>query len=511
MIRILHILTVLWVFTAAAAGAETADIAQTREDFEKYAARLSYLPVGEVIFDRTGHALIEVPSEKRNEYSNVIEKITDRAYSEKVLILLLDDVDSRIRTLAAVALFDREDPSLLPFLVRLSGDDAETFPRYEPMSIASPDSGNRPPPVRQTVRNVAEKMIRFYLEKSGFYYSLADDFRKYWEARKDRAYTAGWFAVQLARASRGISPTQNDTLERIHAVRKRIDLLPKDDRTWILLWLNGEEGSDALVTESELIEGCKALGPDKLLLMLQNQIPSDDPDLQSRPNNNWFYKRMSILVLRHAEELLRPEDSDRLLECERWQRDYQKHQISDPAITSWWAIAASRLKPANASEILHSAMDRFQGEYEADERSNLGVALWQLAGRSELEFIANWFYGEHPQRGQFPNCRASFIEATGKEANGREAIARLVRDERLENADWQSLEQLVRVVNSWLKSPIVTEDEIRSAWHPFGQAHFDWMQVEAEKQYPQETRDLRAHLNEWRTRLRTALMQQPSE
>lgn len=510
MIRILHILTALWIFTSVA-SAETVDITQTRDDFEKYAAGLSYLPVGEVIYDRPGYGLIEVPSEKRNEYSNVIEKITDRAYSGKVLILLLDDVDPRIRTLAAVALFDREDPSLLPFLLRLCGDDAETFPQYEPMSIASPDSGVRPPPMKRTVGDVVKRMIRFYLEKSGIDYSTENDFSKYWQARKDRSYTAGWFAVQLARASHGISPTQNDTLERIHAVRKRIDLLPKDDRTWILLWLNGEEGSDALVTESELIEGCKALGPDKLLLMLQNQIPSDDPDLQPRPGNNWFYRRMSIFVLRHAEQFFRPGDSDSLLECELWQRDYQKRQISDPTITSWWAVAAARLKPARASEILHSAMDRFQGEYVADERSNLCVALWQLAGRSELEFIANWFYEEHPQRGQFPNCRASLIQAMGKEANGREVVARVVWDERFENADWQSLEQLVRVVNTWLKSPIVTEEEIQSAWHPFGQAHFDWMQIEAEKQYPQETRDLRARLKEWRTRLRAALAQQPSE
>lgn len=501
------LLVVLGTF---AVGAEKPDMQETRADFERLAAQLPYLSVQAVLFDRPAYHFSAADRNECEEHNRILQEATDGKYPIEALFTLLAHGDPEVRTLAAVALFDREDPSVIPALVELCGDGARTYDDHV-MLFATPVDliGVEPPPVRQTVGDVAKKLVGFYMKRSGFRYGVEHKtepgFTEYWEARKNRAHCAGWFAVQLVRASQGTSPTPKNRIEHIRAVRKRIDELPGDERSWVLLWLYGDPGSDALVTEDELVEACRELGPGKLLLMLQNEIPGDDPDLQPRRMNNWGWRRMTLFVLRHADQLLGPGDSDELLACERWQRDYQKHGIDDPTITAWWAVGAAHLRPDSASQILHAAMGRFQGKYDADERSTLCVAMWQLCGRSEREFIVDWFYQDTPQLGSFPNCRGSFIKAVSDDPDGRAIILRIIEDDRLADIDWQSLERLLRVVNGWLEEPIVTEEELRKARHPLGQGHYFRMKDEAEKEYPEETAELEAQLSEWRERLRSSV------
>ena len=498
------------VFGTLAVGcAEVQDTKQNRNDFERLATELPYLSISSVLYDRPDHLFQVADPKIREEHFRILGKVTDRKYSKKALLDLLTHSNPKVRTLAAVALFDREDPTVLPALVKLCADASATFDGHGELSATRLRfTGIGPPAKKRSVGDIAKKMVAFYMERSGFYYGLEHrtkpGFADYWDARKNRSYCAAWFAVQLARASQCTCPTQRGCIDRIRAVRRRIDDLPADDRTWVLLWLNGEDGSDVLATEKELVGACKKVGPKKLLLMLQNKIPSDDPDLQPRTNNNWPYRRMSLFVLRYADQLLRQSDSDTLLACERWQRDYQKHGITDPTITAWWAVAAARLKPNRASRILHAAMARFQGEHDSGERSTLCVAMWQLTGKSNTAFILDWFYEDAP-RGSFPNSRGSFIEAMGKDSNGKEIISQLIQDKRLAHIDWQSLERLVRVVNEWVDPPIATDEEIQKVRHPLGQRHYYRSRAEARQKYPKETKELQSHLSKWRKRLRMSI------
>ncbi len=479
-------LSFLAVFAPLAGGAELPDPSKTRTDFEIMAAQMPGLALESVLYKRTNRFIGE--EKQRDVHTRLLGKATDGTYPKEVLLDLLTHGDPKVRTLAAVALFDREDPSVLPALVKLCDDGADTFDGHGVLPELW-TSGIGPPARKQTVGYVAKAMVEFYLKPSGFHYGVKGPpgFAEYWDARKNRAYCAAWFSVQLARASRGTSPTQNDCIGRIQAVRKRVDALPSDDNTWVLLWLN--DGSDAFVKEEELIEACRKIGPDKLLLVLQNKIPSDDPDLQPRANNNGAYAKMSHFILRHAERLFRPGDSDSILACERWERDYQKHGISDPFISPWHAVAAAHLNSKNASAILHAAMDRFQGEYASAERSTLSVAMWQLAGRSETGFITDWFYKESLKHESYPNCRSAFIEAMREDPKGREIIAHIIQDARLDDIDWQSFERLVQVVNRWIKTPILTDEELRNV----------------EQKKPRDPRDLRAYLSEWCKHLRIAM------
>lgn len=500
IVTLLGVSMVAWCHLAKAAELEKA-----QAEFETLARQLPNLDLDSVLYDRLESRSKWWP-ETGEVHQRVLEKVTDVAYTKETLLKLLKHEDAKVRTLAAVALFDREDPSVLPALVELCDDDAATFPAYIAFAYASFDLPKKDPPTtKQTVANVASKMVAFYMGRAGFHYGVKHKtepgFAEYWEARKDRSHCASWFAVKMARASQSSFPVREARIPLIREVRQQIDQLPPDEQAWNLLWLYEEDGSQSLITEEEMVEACQALGPEKLLRMLQNDIPSDDPDLQPRPRGNSPYNLMRMFVLRHADQLLRLEDADALLACERWQRDYLKHGISDPLINPWWAIAAAHLQPNHASRILHSAMQRFQGEFDASFQAAIAIALWQLCGTAEKDFIVDWFYEVAPERGAFPHCRGQFVLAMQKETNGREVVTQIIQDKRLDHLDWQSLHRLVRAVNALEEKPIFTQDQLRQVWHPLGEGHYHWEKGKAQKDYPKETAELEQHLQTWRTRL----------
>ena len=469
---------------------------------EAIASELGFLCTDELLYNRI--RAYGIPKPQADKYKRLIKLVISHDASVPELTKMLKNENPKVRTLAIVALFARDDPGVLHHIASMVDDSSLTFPRPAPHATWYPEVESKLPPMEeQTVGEIAEKAVRFYIERAGYYYGVKGckplgGFNEYWRIRKDREYCASWFSVRLARASRGISPVKD-----VQEVRELIGKLPEEDQVWTLLWLYGETGSEKLVTEGELVQGCKKLGPERLLLMLQRKIPSQDPDLQPRDNNNWPYKRMTLFVLRHARELLRSEDSEKLLACERWERDYQKHRITDPTITPWWAVAAAYLRTEDAGKILLRAYRRFQGEFDSEERSEIMIALWQLKGESQARFITDWFYNEKPERGAFPNCRSHFVKAMSQadKPSSKRIIARIIRDSRFDTIDWQSLETLVRLVNGWLDTPIVSEEELDEARHPLGQGHFHWEQVGAARDHPKETKELRRTLGQWRKQL----------
>jgi hypothetical protein len=367
-----------------------------------------------------------------------------------------------------------------------------------------------PPLETQTVGEVANAFLTDYLKSAGYHYGIKGrpqlglgGFDEYWAERKDRQFCASWFAIQLARAGQETIPTPKDRFEAIHAVRKRIDKLPRVDRAWTLLWLHGEPGSDVLVREAELVETCKELGPEQLLLMLQRKIPSNDPDVQPRPSNNWPYRRMTLFVLRHAAKLLRPGDAEALLACEQWERDYQRHDISDPTISSWWVVAAAELK--REPGLLKEAFGRFTLHYHGPDRTDLAVALWRQAGQGEISFLVKWFYDEEPNYSRFPHQRAAFLQGVARYRypENKQVFVALVKDKSFSSLDWQSLRTFAQVVNGMSDQPVIGPELLEAARHPLGEGHFHT--DPAREKYPKETEALLRTLNEWRERLKTAV------
>ncbi|MCZ6598830.1 MAG: hypothetical protein O7B99_14425, partial [Planctomycetota bacterium] len=332
-------------------------------------------------------------------------------------------------------------------------------------------------------------------------------FDRYWAARGKRAACASWFHVRLLRASGGGIPTPAAAEPSIRALRRDVDRLAEPDRTWTLLWLAGVDGGDVLVGEDELVAMLQGLGPDAVLALLERRIGSDDPDLQPRRMNDWPYHRMCLFTLRHAEELLRPGDADRLLAEELRLRDAERRDTNAPLFTAWWAIGAARLDPARPAEILHAAMERYAGLSLRNDQGEIAAALWGLRGEEQRDWIVDWFHDTPPARARFPHDHAHFLRqvANGGSADDnatRALFAALVRDERLADLDWQSLQVLAEVVNRWSDEPVVAPKELHHAQHPLGQAHLEWEWERAEAMYPRQTASLRATLDSWRASLR---------
>lgn len=486
----------LVVLLRAVVFAESADFEQTHADFVHMAEKMPYLALGSVLYDAPDHGFEVADIGIKNRHFEVLKQVTDPKYTVEALLHLLKHDDPKVRTLAAVALFDREEPSVLPALVDLCDDKSPTFDGHPELSaIWLRHTGIGPPALKQTVSDIIQAMVGFYMHPAGFLYGIKDTshgFAKYWEARKNRTSCAAWFLVRLERTRSGGNRNDPDSAERVKKLRQRIDQLPADDRTWVLLWLNGEMGSDALVTEPELLEACKRLGSDKLMLMLRNKIPTDDPDLQPRPSNNWKYHRMCLFVLKNATMLLRPGDAEALLACSR---------LDPNNPSSLWEIAAASLNKFQASHVLHGAMNRFNGEYDAQKRADLCAAIWRSSGEAEIDYIVEWFYNEKPDRGTHPTCLGSFVLSVGKEKNGGLILGHLIKDPRFAKIGGDSLNNLVRAVNGCLDKPVVTEEEIQAAWAHFIPWTCEADQTSAEKRQPKEAAAVIELQAVWRERL----------
>jgi len=418
----------------------------TVDEFEKAAAvSQKFLDLGCVLYDRdcsdqAGAALV------CGDYPNAdIEALTRHR-------------DPRVRTLALVCLFGKEDPKLLPLFFKLVDDPAPTFPARAPVAYAYPS--RRPgafseiPQTPQTVGSVAEKMLSFYLERAGYSYGSRGTnnclgFPDYWAQRKDRDHLASWFMVQLDRATQGTSPIRGDREKPFAALRSQLNAIEGEDRLWYSLFVGANtEGGDRVFSEAELLAAGKALGPDRLMLMLANRAPASDPDLVPKPwpsgcGHSEVGETMRFFVLDHAAVLLRSADAKNLLE-------------SPKARYAPWAIAAAALRPDLAEDILKNAIARLGDEPFGSDQAKMAAALPRIAGASHTAYALDWFYGRSPTETS-TTAQEMFIAqvADRSDSEGRALLVRLVLDPRFEAIPEPALKSLILRINGWLPAPLV--------------------------------------------------------
>ena len=79
----------------------------------------------------------------------------------------------------------------------------------------------------------------------------------------------------------------------------------------------------------------------------------------------------------------------------------------------------------------------------------------------------------------------------------------ITRDRRFDEAGWATLTPLIRMIDRWLNTQILSEEQIWRAWS--ARANFEMWDEEAERAYPVESRDLRTILPQWRARVRESI------
>ncbi len=455
-------------FLLLVAFASSADQEQIRKEFETMAAEMPYVDTPSILYDRQNSIVARFRPDDEAVFRRIIKNLQDSRYTKESTINLLNHSEPKVRTLAVIDLFEREDPNVLPALFSMITDSSLTYDN--PGDTKSAGGLGSPEP--QTVGQIAIQLLGFYMYRAhnvvgrwggvSEYYTelITKNFPQYWATRNERKYCAGWFAVQLARACQGTFPTP-DRLKNIREVRDRINRLPANDRAWTLLALRREIGAESLVTEYELLEFCRQIGPDELMRVLHRDMPSSDPDLEPGRNSYGYFVNIHSFILQHAADLLRPQDVSALRECERQEREFQqKHGITGPNIlmSVWWTVArASLMEKSKAVEELRKAYDHFQGEYDSHWRIVLSSALLKIGGESEIQFLKDWFYSEKPMENGLGGglgseglaySRAQYIFNVPQRERSKQLkmIAAIIEDDRFESLDVTTLIKIFLVL-----------------------------------------------------------------
>jgi hypothetical protein len=469
------------VLTLSAVLGFAAQPGDTQVRFEKMAKGLTYFPTGEFVYGRADQLDRLFPEKLKAPWYAVLSEISSTKHSVKDLVALLQHEDPKVRTLALAALFQRQDPRLLPHLAQSVGDKAKTAPDLQILRAitlqmdfeVTPDDYHE-----QTVDRVATLLVNWWLEPAGF---SAKDFAAYWAVRKDRDHCAGWYAAKVLRATGGISPFHNDREARVQAVRAEIDKLPQPDRDWTLLYTAtfAGAGQDAFASTKDLLDAARRLGHASLLDLLQGKAVGGDPDLDPDKQRGAGLRAMSAFVLRHAGALLRPEDAPTVL----------------PLHGHLGVIAAAHLQPANAKKWLEGelAKTKGKGHLASYRRADLAAALWATCGTAEIDYLADWFYNEPVPKNPHSPATGEFLRgAVGQRTpDDRKLVAALVNDPRLDKLDYQSLRSLSEAVSRWTKTPVLSHQELYPNW-------------EGGTWWPETENDFKV-LKTWRAKLRAGV------
>lgn len=224
-------------------------------------------------------------------------------------------------------------------------------------------------------------------------------------------------------------------------LRREISQLASPDRQWTALWLGTLPNPNKVVrpyTEDELLRNATELGHDTLLQLLSGHFQSADPDLRVRQDTVYSesLQALQTFVLKHSRQLLSEDDRDFLLQ------DKFAHSV-------WYPIGASQLDRKNAAKILHAAYERFDGKWDDYSRAVLAMALWNLEGTRETGFVLDWFYTASMGAGLYATPRHQFLRDSEQQENTRPLVAALIRDPRFDTLEWNSLDDLVRMIDRW--------------------------------------------------------------
>ncbi len=448
----------------------------------------------------------------------------------------LRSADPKVRTLAAFAVGQGDDPSLLPLLVPLISDRITTFDRTVTANVALffRDGKMVPsgPPTRTETQDVAKVASRIIGGWTGLgSYATEEGFRAYWEKVKNPEHLASVWFYRLHRAeiwgmdegrrcfrSRSRAPLKPEEWEanrrrlqkeyeklkaekrdKFQQVRRR---LADEAPPWLqaVVALSVESWNFEYWTAEERAQVAREhLSREFAFACLRRRPPFDDPSLSPKEMNNWPYKLFCKRLLLAIG--WRPEDCGTLLSIEA-----EELKRENPMAMSEWAVAASG---ANADEkearhILKQAIRRLSRRYQQPERWKLANELWDIAGLGEGRYLRGLFYKERESHDNSGGLQEALVKHVSKsEGNGKRFIRELLQDRRSGSISRAVMEAMVRGCNRLAAEEVVREDELRNLHHPLGSYHFSRSlgAGKGKSKYPVETAAVLRTVKDWRKRL----------
>jgi hypothetical protein len=440
-----------------------------------------------------------------------------RADAVDQLLPLLDDTDAKVRTLALLVLFDRDEPRLLPRFAALRSDAAATFDAARLDGVTFIDGKPSGPPYSRspaTVGDVAKRAVGMYLDALRAAVGGPEDFETYWQVRKDRSWCASWLAVALLRAHGGISPTHVESAAAIGAVRARVLALPAPARQLLLLALPTagglDEQCDMFATEQERLAAAREIGDEGLLAVLGGKVPGDDADLAAvcADGARRGGRGLRCFVLDHASEVFAPSSAPQLLAFGRGPR---KRGFDPLAVEVRWSIAAASLQPEHAAEWLRAAWDRFAAPSDTLSRAALLVAMHDLVGEPLAAWVVDRFWELEEHHSGSPS-RIEFVRHLGdigagddelRRTRARRAMQALLAHRGFADADGSTMMAIAYTLNRWRVTAVIPAHEIAALQHPLSMQALQTKEgvAGAAASHPEATARYLATLQSWRERM----------
>lgn len=288
-----------------------------KEHAEFIAEKLRLFNTIDIIYDRVALARSPVAAsmEQYKKDATLLNNFFAKNYPAAFLLELLNHPGPQVRTLGLAGLFAKEDPKLLPHIAAMIADNAPTFLKEEAIAYLYPPQVESVPTQPQTVGEIARQMVDFYMQQASYYYEIngpanCPGFNDYWSQRKDLEHIANWFSVRMRRAAQGRSPIGKDREHKFQAIRRDIKNLTGPQRAWYTLFVGTLDGGDRVFSREELFAAAKALGRAQLVLLLDQNIPINDPDLSAKNGEGdcggyeWIGHKMAGFIIENSATLL---------------------------------------------------------------------------------------------------------------------------------------------------------------------------------------------------------------
>lgn len=501
---------------AALAPAAVLCAQATAADVRTAAAAIEAIDYGELVYGRFGAVL---QTTEQQPGLAAFAELAARPPSVDDLDALLRDEDAKVRTLAALLLFDREQKELLPQLATLVGDEADTFADAQRDASQAFLGGRAPPRTRwserpTTVGAVAQQLL-------GFVYAIASPrvdpdpkkaFEAFWKQHGAPDANAVWLRLRLVRAHGGITPVRPPWDERVARVRAAVDKLPSPDRELLTIGLSELTfiPTECFATDEERIAAAKKLGDEVLLLCLAGDFPSKDPGLRALFCGSGVFGTMSTLhrfVLSPQHEIFGPGAAKHLLALETEQR--KRAASTTGFVDAGWVTTAASLQRKHATEWLQAALDRFAEPYETQQRAQLLAALAQFGDAASEAVVVERFWRDDLTFQCGTYRRTEVLAAVGRCPRDKavRVLRALLAAPAAADIDPATAVELDVAVGALLGARPVGEETVRAVHHPFGvhQLCMKQQQQMARAQYPAETERVFATARAWRDTIAKAL------
>lgn len=394
---------------------------------------------------------------------------------------LLKSESAKERALAAIVFALADDPARVGAVARLMDDDATTFKEQIPPYVPGDEVRGRFED--RTVGEYARVALGMRLwgphsEWAKWSSQLAGpkEFAAYWDRieRPDELPSEWMFRLRKAMWAG----------EDVSKFKEQVAKVRQPARAYIMASVLNETSRwhDAPFSEREVVEAFRT-GVDAAALRELVDGTRKIPGMSFRLGPNADH--VPGFVLDHAGKLFTPADAE-------WLAALAAKAKADDPLRAYYAIAAAKLDPAKADQVLRAALDKLTEDYD---RIGVLLELWERCANRDRKFLAelvDFYYGKGRKKPDDLHVfQAAFVTRFVREFGPevRPLLAAVITDGRFAQVGWTAMRALARPAPAEIvcgRNPGEAK-LVLSVRHPLQPEQFDTVTAKQKGEHPRET------------------------